>query len=281
MAEADRPPGERPFASGGPPPVRVENLTVAYGASPPILENLSFTIQPGEVFGILGGSGSGKSSVLRNLIGLVKPRSGRVFIFGQDLWADRGLYLNQCRHRFGMMYQAGALFGSMNLLENVAMPMREFTDMSPEAIFAAARMKLSLVGLAGFEYFLPVRISGGMQKRAAIARALALDPKLIFLDEPSAGLDPITSAGIDDLIRTLARNLGISFGVVTHELGSIMNVVDRAILLDKKTRGIVAEGRPADLARQAEPPYVAAFFNRKSLEEAEKKAPPPESFHAQ
>lgn len=244
---------------------------MAYGSSPPILENLNFTIQPGEVFGILGGSGSGKSSVLRNLIGLVKPRAGKVYIFGQDLWADGGRYLNRCRHQFGMMYQAGALFGSMNLLENVAMPMREFTDMSTEAIYAAARMKLSLVGLAGFEYFLPVRISGGMQKRAAIARALALDPRLIFLDEPSAGLDPITSAGLDQLITTLARNLGISFGVVTHELGSVMNIVDRAILLDKATKGIVAEGRPPDLAQRTEPPYVVAFFNRKPLEEAGRK----------
>lgn len=257
----------KPQADQSQPPVRVEGLTVAYGQSPPILENLNFTIQPGEVFGILGGSGSGKSSVLRNLIGLVKPRGGKVFIFGQDLWADGGRHLNRCRHQFGMMYQAGALFGSMNLLENVAMPMREFTNMSPEAICASARMKLSLVGLAGFEYFLPVRISGGMQKRAAIARALALDPRLIFLDEPSAGLDPITSAGLDQLITTLARNLGISFGVVTHELGSVMNIVDRAILLDKAAKGIVAEGRPAELAQRSEPPYVVAFFNRKPLED--------------
>ncbi len=277
IAVAGLPAGRDGAGDTAPPPVEVKGLTVAYGSSPPILENLNFTIRPGEVFGILGGSGSGKSSVLRNLIGLVKPRAGRISIFGQDLWAEDGRYLNQCRHKFGMMYQAGALFGSMNLLENVAMPMREFTDMSPGAIETSARMKLSLVGLAGFEYYLPVRISGGMQKRAAIARALALDPKLIFLDEPSAGLDPITSAGLDYLITTLARNLGISFGVVTHELGSVMNIVDRAILLDKAARGIVAEGRPADLAQLKTPPYVVAFFNRKPIEEAEKIAQPAET----
>lgn len=247
-------------------PVVVENLTVAYGSNPPILEDLNFTIEAGEIFGILGGSGSGKTSVLRHLIGLVRPRSGRILIFGQDLWAEEGRYLNVCRHRFGMMYQAGALFGSMTLLENVAMPMRKFTQMSTAAIETAARLKLALVGLDGFEYYMPARISGGMQKRAAIARALALEPKLIFLDEPSAGLDPITLAGIDELISTLASSLGISFGMVTHELGSIMNVVDRAVLLDMGIKGIIASGSPRELALAKEPPYVVAFFNRRTMD---------------
>ena len=247
-------------------PVVVEGLTVGYGSNPPILEDLNFTIEPGEIFGILGGSGSGKSSVLYNIIGLFKPRGGRVSIFGQDLWAEGGKYLNLCRQQFGMMYQSGALFGSLSLLQNVSMPLKEFTNMSPESIETAARLKLSLVGLGGFEHYLPAHISGGMQKRAAIARALALDPKLIFLDEPSAGLDPITSAGLDELIVTLSRNLNISFGVVTHELGSIMAIMDRVILLDKETKGIIAQGHPLELAKLKAPPYAVAFFNRKSLD---------------
>jgi phospholipid/cholesterol/gamma-HCH transport system ATP-binding protein len=243
-------------------PLVAENLTVAYPGAPPLLERVSFAVHPGEIIGILGPSGCGKSTLLRHLVGLERPIKGRILVFGADLWADEGRELDAIRRRFGMMYQSGALFGDMDLLENVSLPLKEFTSLPKGAIETIARLKLALVGLNGFERAAPSTLSGGLRKRAAIARALALDPKLIFLDEPSAGLDPITSAGLDDLIVTLAKNLAISFVVVTHELRSVMAMVDRAILLDKKTRGVTDHGTPAYLATKSPNPATAAFFLR-------------------
>jgi phospholipid/cholesterol/gamma-HCH transport system ATP-binding protein len=223
---------------------------------------VSFRVEKGEILGILGPSGCGKSSLLRHLVGLEGPREGTCLIQGEDIFAKGEESLSRARRRFGVMYQSGALFGDLSLLDNVAMPLKEFTGLAPGPLRAAAALKLALVGLAGFEYHMPSEISGGMRKRAAIARALALEPGLLFLDEPGAGLDPITAMGLDHLIQTLSRGLGLSFVVVTHELRSIMRVIDRAILLDRNAGGMVDSGTPRYLAFESQVPETKAFFLR-------------------
>jgi phospholipid/cholesterol/gamma-HCH transport system ATP-binding protein len=237
--------------------VSVEDVTVGWRRDAVLAEHVSFAVGRGEIFGILGRSACGKSTLLRHLIGLERPLSGSIDIMGAPPRLDVG------PPRFGVMFQQGALFGSLTVGENVGLVLERWTSLPPAAIRAIVRAKLDVVGLGGAESELPATLSGGMRKRAAIARALALEPSLLFLDEPCSGLDPITSAEIDLLIATLARSLGLTVVIVTHELGSINSIVDRCILLDRRSRSVLAAGTPAVL-RESTVPSVSAFFQRRA-----------------
>lgn len=243
--------------------ITVENMTARYGERL-VLDALSFTVNRGEIFVILGGSGCGKSTLLKHMIGLYQPAAGDIRIGDVSVVSAAGAERDVLIRRFGVMYQSGALFGSMTLLENVCLALEEFTELGKEARELIARMKLSLVGLAEFVHHMPSEISGGMKKRAAIARAMALDPEILFLDEPSAGLDPITADELDELIIQLSRTLNITFVIVTHELPSIYKIADRVIMLDARSKRIIAEGKPAELRANHEDEWVRNFFNRKS-----------------
>ena len=234
--------------------IRVEDVYAGYDGVA-ILERINFQVRRGEVFGILGGSGGGKSTLMKHIIGLLPPVAGHIYIGGA---------LERIQRRFGVMYQSGALFGSMTLLENVRLPLEVYTDLPDDAIDLIARMKLELVGLEAFTGHMPAELSGGMQKRAGIARAMALDPSILFLDEPTSGLDPITAAALDATIRRLAENLGVTFVIVTHDLGSVFVATDRVILLDRRAKGIIAEGDPRRLRDETTDPRVRAFFRREA-----------------
>jgi phospholipid/cholesterol/gamma-HCH transport system ATP-binding protein len=241
--------------------ITVRNLEIGYGEKI-ILQNVSFQVRHGEVFVILGGSGCGKSTLLKNLIGLYTPLEGEVWIDDENFVAAKDNERLRLLRKFGVMYQSGALFGSMTVLENVRLALDEFTALPEPLKELVALAKLKLVGLGAAAQKLPSELSGGMQKRAAIARAMALDPQILFLDEPSAGLDPVTAAGLDLLIKELAHHFGITFVIVTHELASIYKIADRVIMLDSRTRTVIAEGKPAELREHAADSWVRRFFNR-------------------
>ncbi|MEQ8762748.1 MAG: ATP-binding cassette domain-containing protein [Planctomycetota bacterium] len=250
----------------GEPVIQVSDLCVAFGDNV-VLENVSLDIEEGEVLTILGGSGSGKTTLMRHMIGLREPQGGSIRVLGRDI-ARGGADLEAARRDMGVAYQSGALFGSLSVLENVCLPLQELTDLPGSACEWIAQLKLRSVGLGQALYRLPSELSGGMKKRAAIARAMALDPKILFLDEPSAGLDPITASDLDDLILDLARSLGMTIVVVTHELASIFKIADRAVILDGARRTIVADGPPAELRDHSDDSFVRRFFRRESSNES-------------
>ena len=241
--------------------IQVRNLTMAYGERV-VMRDLTFDIARGQIFVIMGGSGCGKSTLLRHLIGLQAPAAGEIFFNGENFTAATPEARTAMLRHFGVMYQSGALWTSLSLAENIALPLREYPPLSPSEIDDLVRYKLALVGLAGFEDFYPSEISGGMVKRASLARAMALDPEVLFLDEPSAGLDPISSRLLDDLIVQLRDSLGATVVIVTHELASIFAIADNAIFLDTETRTLGALGNPGQLRVSSDNPRVRQFLNR-------------------
>jgi len=239
----------------------VQDLTMAYGDFI-IQRDLNFSIPRGKIFIVMGGSGCGKTTLLHHMIGLKQPARGRVLYDGTSYWESPPKVQQRIKRSFGMSFQSGALWSSLTLAENVALPLGEYTELDPAEIAEVAALKLALVGLAGFEEFYPAEISGGMHKRAALARAMALDPEILFFDEPSAGLDPISSRRLDDLILELRDNLGTTIVVVTHELASIFAIGDNSVFLDAETRTMTASGDPKMLRDTSPDPGVRRFLNR-------------------
>ncbi len=245
--------------------IAVKSLTMAFGDYV-VMRDLDFAVRRGEVFFIMGGSGCGKSTLLRHLIGLNEPATGEVWYEGVNFTAAGEEERERLRRHFGITFQSGALWSSMTLAENVGLPLEQFTGLRPGDVREAARLKLSLVGLKGFEDYFPSEISGGMQKRAALARAVALDPEVLFFDEPSAGLDPVSSRLLDELILSLRDSLGATVVIVSHELPSILSIGDACIFLDTEARTITARGNPHQLLAQPPTPSVGRFLTRGGTE---------------
>ena len=243
------------------PKIEVKDLTVGYGDNL-VIDDVSFNVNQGEIFVILGGSGCGKTTLMKHMIGLRQPQAGSVLYDGEDIVEADGIDRDRIMKRFGVLFQSGALLGSMSLEENVALPLVESTDLPHELVKEIVNIKLSIVGLDGMGDLMPSELSGGMRKRGGLARAMALDPEILFFDEPSAGLDPVTQVELDELILSLNANLGTTMVVVTHELQSIFKIAGRVIMLDKGTHKIIAEGEPEYLLEHSENPLVQAFFKR-------------------
>jgi len=241
--------------------IQVKNLIARFHEHI-ILDRISFEVYQGEILVIVGESGCGKSTLLKHLIGLYHPPSGQVLIEGEDITTCDEVEFQKVLRKIGVLYQGSALLSSMTLSENVALPIQKYTDLPHDSIDTMVKMKLTLVNLGGYEHYLPSEISGGMKKRAALARAMALNPTILFFDEPSAGLDPLSSAELDNLIITINRNLGTTMVIVTHELHSIFAVAHRVIMLDARAKGIIAEGNPHELRDKSTNPFVRQFFNR-------------------
>jgi phospholipid/cholesterol/gamma-HCH transport system ATP-binding protein len=244
-------------------PVEVRGLTIGYGGQP-VQRDLSFRAARGEVLVVMGDSGCGKSTLLRNMVGLDEPMAGDVYYSGEAYWAAEDVRRDALQHRFGVLYQGAALWSAMTLEENVALPLVEHARLPPAEARALARVKLALVGLAGFDEHLPAQVSGGMRKRAGLARAIALDPEILYFDEPSAGLDPLSSRRLDDLVLELRDSLGTTIVLVTHELPSIFELGDHAVFLDAERKTMTAQGTPRELQESADP-KVRAFLRRERL----------------
>jgi phospholipid/cholesterol/gamma-HCH transport system ATP-binding protein len=243
------------------PHIVVKDLTMAYGSFV-VQRDLTFTINRGDIFIIMGGSGCGKSTLMRHMVGLKAPAKGQVLYEGVSFWDTDPAAREQFMRKIGISYQSGALWSSMTLAENIALPLQEFTDLSREQIHEIVSLKLALVGLAGFDDYYPSEISGGMQKRMGLARAIALDPEIVFFDEPSAGLDPISARLLDDLILELSESLGTTVVIVTHDLASIFAIGNNSVFLDPETKTMIAVGDPKKLRDESKNPTIHKFLTR-------------------